>query len=228
MFNSNALAPWLLALAWVSLAAGLGSALWMALDILLARRQRMAVMNAVWPLTALYMGPFGLWAYYRFGRVPPPPQQPNTEKKPFWQKVFTGDTHCGAGCAIGDFAGEWIVFLAGSTIAGSVLLANYAADFVFAYVIGIVFQYFAIAPMRGLHGWKGVKAALKADTISLIVFQIGMFAWMYFASAVLFRPRLEPSSPVYWFSMQIAMIVGFLTALPANSWLLHKGWKEAM
>ncbi len=55
-----------------------------------------------------------------------------------------------------------------------------------------------------------------------------MFAWMYFSSAVLFHPRLEPTSPVYWFSMQIAMIVGFFTALPANSWLLHRGWKEAM
>jgi hypothetical protein len=33
---------------------------------------------------------------------------------------------------------------------------------------------------------------------------------------------------VFWFMMQIAMIVGWATAYPANTWLLRKGWKERM
>jgi len=28
--------------------------------------------------------------------------------------------------------------------------------------------------------------------------------------------------------MQIGMMVGFLTALPANGWLIRRGWKEKM
>lgn len=35
-------------------------------------RQRMAVMEAVWPVNALYFGPVGLWAYRRFGRPASP------------------------------------------------------------------------------------------------------------------------------------------------------------
>ncbi len=66
--------------------------------------------------------------------------------------------------------------------------------------------------MRGLSGWAGVKAALKADTVSLIAFEVGMFLWMALSIEVLFRPRLEPSSAAYWFMMQIAMFVDFLTA----------------
>jgi hypothetical protein len=32
----------------------------------------------------------------------------------------------------------------------------------------------------------------------------------------------------FWFTMQIAMIAGFFTALPVNAWLIRKGWKEKM
>jgi hypothetical protein len=33
---------------------------------------------------------------------------------------------------------------------------------------------------------------------------------------------------VYWFLMQIGMIVGFFTAWPVNTWLSHADIKEAM
>ena len=65
--------------------------------------------------------------------------------------MLTGATHCGAGCAIGDFIGEWIVFAAaGLSLLGSTLIAKYVVAFGLAYVFGIFFQYFSIAPIRGL------------------------------------------------------------------------------
>ena len=42
------------------------------------------------------------------------------------------------------------------------------------------------------------------------------------------RPHLHPNSPVYWFLMQIGMILGFFTAWPMNVWLIRRGIKEAM
>jgi hypothetical protein len=33
---------------------------------------------------------------------------------------------------------------------------------------------------------------------------------------------------VYWFGMQIGMVLGFATAWPVNVWLIRKGIKEAM
>jgi hypothetical protein len=156
------------------------------------------------------------------------PEKARNSEKPLWQSVLVGDTHCGAGCTIGDCIGEWLVFWAGLSIAGSVLWANYAMDFACAYAVGIVFQYFSIAPMRGLAGWAGIKAALKADTVSLVAFEVGMFAWMLFTNRVWFEPKLEPTTPAYWFMMQLAMLVGFLTAYAANWWLIRKHLKEAM
>jgi len=213
---------WLTEFARVFLILSVLCALLITIDVVAGRRQKMMVMNFVWPVTALWAGPFGLLVYWMFGRAG------HEEKRPFWQSVLIGDTHCGAGCTIGDFAGEWLVFLTGLTVAGSTLWADYAIDFALAFVIGIIFQYFSIAPMRHISGWAGIKAALKADTISLVAFEVGMFAWMALSSTQLFHPRLQPTEPAYWFMMQIAMLVGFVTAYPANWWLTRKGLKEAM
>jgi Domain of unknown function (DUF4396) len=102
-------------------------------------------------------------------------------------------------------------------------------DFVLAYAFGIVFQYLTIVPMRNLSFGKGVKAAIKADTISISMFELGMFGWMALVYFVLFpSPHLHPSGAVFWFMMQIAMMVGWAIAYPANVWLIKKGWKEKM
>jgi hypothetical protein len=69
---------------------------------------------------------------------------------------------------------------------------------------------------------------VKADTLSLIAFEIGMFSWMAFARHVLVPQPVAPNSVVFWFMMQIGMIFGFLTTYPAN-WLLVKwGIKSGM
>ncbi len=83
--------------------------------------------------------------------------------------------------------------------------------------------------MRGLSFGKGLLAAARADTISIALFEVGMFAWMAIADYLLFTsPHLDPGMAVFWFMMQIAMVAGTLTALPANAWLIRKGWKEKM
>src|SRR5512146_1050295 len=89
-----------------------------AVDILRGRRQKMMVMNFVWPITALWSGPVGLYVYWTIGRKPHGHEHGQHNKsgnKPFWQSVLAGTSHCGAGCTVGDLAGEWIVFLGGLT-----------------------------------------------------------------------------------------------------------------
>ncbi|HEX4351969.1 MAG TPA: DUF4396 domain-containing protein, partial [Polyangiales bacterium] len=93
---------------------------------------------------------------------------------------------------------------------------------------GIVFQYFTIAPMRGLSPGRGILAAIEADTASLVAWQIGMYGWMAIATFAIFQHELSKSDPVFWFMMQIAMVCGFATAYPVNWFLLRRGIKEAM
>jgi hypothetical protein len=196
---------------------------------LFRRPQKMWIMNLVWPLTVLYSGPIGLWLYWWIGRRPLPDEESRTHgsRKPFWSVALTGSTHCGAGCAVGDFIAEWIVFATGFTLLGSALLGKYVVAFALAYLVGIFFQYFSIAPMRGLSLWPGLRAAIKADTLSLLAYQVGMFAWMAVTQKLLF-PGLEPTSWVFWVMMQVAMVLGLATTFPVNWWLIKRGVKEAM
>jgi Domain of unknown function (DUF4396) len=144
------------------------------------------------------------------------------------QQVVIETTHCGAGCTLGDIIAEIGVALAGVTLFSSQLYTSYVFDFALAYVFGIVFQYFAIVPMRGLWFWPGVRAAVAADTISLTAFEIGLFAVMWAMMLLPFSDALTPFTPAYWFLMQLGMIVGFITSYPANWWLVHAGIKQPM
>lgn len=226
---------WLTVLAWVALGAAFACAGWILWDIFVrGYRQRMPVMAAVWPVTALYLGPGAIAACAAWGR--PQSRRWQAEHgseppgKPRWATVGVGVSHCGAGCTLGDIIAEFVIFAAGWTLLGESVYAGYIGDYLVAVGLGIVFQYFAIAPMRGLSVRKGLVAAAKADILSLTAFEIGLFGWMALMSFVFFPAphHLHPDSPVYWFGMQIGMIIGFLTAYPANNRLIRRGIKEAM
>jgi Domain of unknown function (DUF4396) len=215
---------WLTVVAWIALAVAVAVAAAIAFDIFgRGRRQPMRIMEPVWPITALYLGPLAWPAYRRWAR----PDAPARHGEP--ASVAMAVSHCGAGCTLGDILGSWLVFALGWKLLGSALPAEYIVDFALAFALGVAFQYFSIAPMRGLGFRDGLHAALKADTLSLIAFELGLFGWMAFVQLVLFRaPHLEPDHAAYWFLMQIGMILGFGTAYPVNAWLIRRHVKVAM
>ncbi len=228
---------WLNVLAVISIICGVVSALIIVVDLISGYRQHMWIMNLVWPITALYSGPLGLWAYFKIGRSSSHKVMHMNGRheghmggmsRPFWQSAALAATHCGAGCTLGDLCAEWLIVLIPFTIFGLEIFGAWALDFAFAYVFGIAFQYFTIVPMRKLSFGKGIAEAVKADTISLISWQVGMYGWMAIATFLIFDHEIPKSSPVFWFMMQIAMLAGFATAYPVNGWLLRVKIKEMM
>jgi len=224
---------WLHVLAIVSLGAGIVSAAAIATD-LLDNPQRMAIMNMVWPVTALYGGALARAAYLMFGTR----REGSNKDKPFSAAVAVGATHCGAGCTLGDIIAEWLCFAVPVValwfgwhwLFAQKMFAIWVVDFLFASGFGIVFQYFAIAPTRGLSLGQGLVAAVKADTLSLAAWQVGMYGFMALAQYLYFRPLLgkpiEVDTPEFWLTMQIGMLCGFLTTV--NWWLIKAGLKETM
>ncbi len=228
---------WLNILAIVSLILAGVCFLIIAWDLLAGHPQKMWIMNVVWPVTALYAGPLAVIAYFKAGRLSSKQsveqakergEENPGKKKPFWQIVGVGATHCGSGCTLGDLAAEWIVFAAPIVIFGHKIFGSWLLDYIFAYLFGIAFQYFTIKPMQNLSPGKGIWAAIKADTLSLTAWQVGMYGWMAIATFLIFGHEIEKTSPVFWFMMQIAMLAGFLTAFPVNWLLIRKGVKEPM
>ncbi|WP_022793333.1 DUF4396 domain-containing protein [Marinococcus halotolerans] len=205
----------------VSLAAAFISTAIVIVDVR-KNPQPMMVMNIVWPLTVLYSGPLGLAFYYYIGRK-------GHGDKPMWQSTVASTSHCGAGCALGDIVGIPIVVALGWTIAGTRLFADYIVEFILAYTFGIFFQLASILPMHeNMSKSHGIKQAAKADTLSLVAYQIGMFGFMALVHFVFFATPPSPAGPTFWFMMQIAMVIGFLTSYPVNWWLVDKGIKHAM
>jgi hypothetical protein len=237
-------------IAWISLGLAFGSAAVIIFDEI-KHPQQMWVMNIVWPVTALYFSAIAVWFYFRAGRRmtrqamhtsmhgmhadhsrETPAQAPRNSSgvpNPTFTQVAISASHCGAGCVVGDVIAEFAVFFMGMTMLGVALYASYAADFTLAWIFGIAFQYFVIKPMKHLTPRQGLIAAIKADTLTIIAFEFGMFAWMALVFFVLFpHPHLMPTQAVYWLMMQIAMVIGFITSLPVNRWLLKAGLKEVM
>jgi hypothetical protein len=264
---------WLTAVAWLYLLVCFCCAGIIAGDIAVNhRRQPMGVMNFVFPITALYLGPFALVLYWRWGRAaaqtttsmamsraavasagdglqmrggrnvyhemagaagPDGADEPapaGERARPWWVTMAIEVSHCGSGCTLGDVISEFAIFGLALTIAGVTLGAEYAGDYILALAFGIIFQYFAIAPMRGLGLKDGLIAAAKADFISLTAFEAGLFGWMAIMAFVLFPAphHLMPSSAAYWLLMQIGMIIGYFTSWPANVWLVNRGIKVPM
>lgn len=245
---------WLDALSWASLSLCLACSL-IIVVYELRRPQKMMIMNIVWPITALYFGPWAVWSYFKSGSKMTrehmlqmqreiqaelhEERHPNVrrmrspkdrgESGIAREQVAVSTMHCGAGCTLGDIVGEWSIYGTGLTMAGGALATRLRLDFLLAWAFGIVFQYFTIAPMRGLSVGKGLKAAIRADTLSIIAFQIGMSAWAALSYFVLFpKPHLRANDAVFWFMMQIGMVIGFLVSYPVNIFLIKKDWKEKM
>lgn len=209
----------------VAIAVALVSALWIGWDIRVqGNRLRMPVMEVVWPVTALYLGPLAaIW--YRRWRVLRDDEPPDRSMP---VATTLAVSHCGAGCTLGDIIGSTLIFVLGLQLLGLALWPELAVDFTFAFGLGIIFQYLTIAPMRGLSPRDGLVAALKADTLSLISFEVGLFAWMILVQLVIFPEHLHPDEASFWFMMQVGMILGFITAYPVNWWLVRTGIKERM
>jgi Domain of unknown function (DUF4396) len=200
---------WLTVVAWVYLLVCFCCAGIIGYDIAVDhRRQPMGVMNFVFPITALYFGPFALAFYWRWGRAAPrtamppmsmsrtagsraavvsvgggramgghadhglagaarpggadQPAPPGRRARPWWVTMAIEVSHCGSGCVLGDVISEFAIFWLALTIAGATLGAEYVGDYVLALAFGILFQYFAIAPMRGLRLKDGLIAAAKS------------------------------------------------------------------
>lgn len=237
-------------IAWIALVLGIAQATIITIDLIRHPQKMMPIMNIVWPLTGLYFPIFGIWAYYRLGRNKGQMDMDNMNmesamdmnhadshseqehmdhgKKPFWQSVFVSTTHCSSGCSLGDLVGVPIVFFLGLTIAGTTLFADYVVEFILAYLFGIAFQYYGMGFKKHKNPGKDLVNAIKADTLSLVAFEVGMFGWMALVHYVFFINIPQPNTAVFWFMMQVAMMIGFCTSYPANWYLVKAGIKHGM
>ncbi|ATG51213.1 hypothetical protein CFK38_06495 [Brachybacterium vulturis] len=233
---------WVTGIAIVSLALAIMCAGWVAVDVV-RRPQQMGVMNVVWPVVMLFGSVAWLAFYLRFAREGSSPRASEQEHEGQGRgraarivSTATGTNHCGAGCTLGDLAADVLMALFPALVPVALLhhevYGGWIVGTVLAFAFGVVLQYFAIAPMRQLGLAQGLLAALKADAASIAAWQVGMIGFMAIVQLAVLPLWLgghaPPSTPAYWFFMQIAMVIGFLCSYPVNAWLIRRGVKEPM
>ena len=119
---------WLQTIAWISLVSAGICAVIILLDIFVAKhRQKMGVMEWVWPITALYLGVFGLAFYWLVGRRSTPKYEAahGPRQFPFWVRVGVSASHCGGGCTLGDIIAETLIYVTGITVFGATIWASF-------------------------------------------------------------------------------------------------------
>ena len=164
--------------------------------------QKMWIMNLVWPIAALYFGPVSLWLHHRTCLR----WQEKVERRqlagtvPFQLRTPGSRPDCSCGlplwrrCTLGDAVGELGVVAFGLTFAQD---DGDSSSILFWLIFWASLSSFSriSAPMRGFVFGEGLKA-VRADTISITLFEIGMFDWMALTYSSFPSPHLRPTQAV--------------------------------
>ncbi|MFD0782446.1 DUF4396 domain-containing protein [Micromonospora azadirachtae] len=217
-------------LSWITVSVGLASSALIVVDTrVLGYRQPITVLEFVWAVTGVYLGPVGIVAYRRWARPQSRRWQRRHGKPPTRPRhlaILTGLCHCGAHCVLGVILGELVVSFSDVSVGGQALWANYIADYSGALAVGVTFRYFT-SVRRGRRRLRdAVVNVAKADLLGVTAFEIALFIWLAISHRVTHaESAMHPSSPVFWFYIQIGLASGFVVAWPGVAWLVRRGVK---
>ena len=135
-----------------------------------------------------------------------------------WRLTLSATIHCLVGCGLGDVIGVVI----GTSLGWTNLATN-----VLAVILGVLGG-FAL----GVIPWLRAKYTIAEATKKVFLTE-GLSLAAMETTDVLVQSRLPMvmdghlGSPLFWLGMSIALLAGFIVALPVNYWLVRKGVHHA-
>ena len=133
--------------------------------------------------------------------------------------AFSATVHCLTGCAIGEVLGMVIGTALGFSNAATIALAVVLA-FIFGYALTMVPLLRSGMAMR-----TAVGLALASDTLSITIMEIVDNAIMLVIPGAMDSPL---SSPLFWGSLAVALVIAGAVAFPVNRWLIARGRGHAL
>lgn len=179
------------------------------------------VMKWAFVLFTLYSGPIGAFLYVLGCREPLPglhEQYVNAR----WRQALGSTMHCVAGDGIGILVGAVI---------GALVALPMAAGMVLEYVLGFgfgwtIFQALFMRQMFGSYA-RSLRGTFSSELLSMNCLMGGMMLVSVIAFA--HAPGAhDPSQPLFWFRMSLALTFGALIAFPMNWWLVAHHLKHWM
>jgi hypothetical protein len=181
------------------------------------------VIRWAWVLTTFYLGPVGAIFYVLVDREPKPGAHAQFVA-PMWKQVFGSTLHCVAGDATG------VIFAATITgLLGLPMWFDMTAEYIFGFAFGLfIFQSLFMKNMMGGSYLGALRSSFIPEWLSMNAMMAGMFPVMVTFMMGRDMRAMDPREPLYWGVMSLAIGVGFLTAYPANWWLVSKGLKHGL
>jgi len=180
------------------------------------------VMKWGFVLLTLYAGPFAAFLYVLGCREPLAGLHERYVAFR-WRQVLGSTMHCVAGDGVGILAGAVI----GAAIALP-MLADIGLEYVLGFGFGwAIFQALFMQAMTGGSYSDSLRATFMSEFLSMNCLMGGMIpvstlAWIGVAEAH------DPSHPLFWFRMSLALMAGFVIAFPMNWWLVANHLKHGM
>lgn len=137
----------------------------------------------------------------------------------FNRLAFSATVHCLTGCAIGEVLGMVIGTALGWSNGATIALAVGLA-FLFGYGLTML-------PLlrSGMAFGTAVGLALASDTASITIMEIVDNAIMLVIPGAMDAPL---SSPLFWGSLTVALVIAGAFAFPVNRWLITRGRGHAL
>jgi uncharacterized protein DUF4396 len=179
------------------------------------------VMKWAFVLFTAYSGPFGAFLYV-LGCREPLPGLHEQYVSARWRQALGSTMHCVAGDGIGILVGAVI---------GALIALPMAADFALEYVLGFafgwtIFQALFMGEMFGSYA-RALKGTFSSELLSMNCLMGGMLPVSVLAFAGNAAAH-DPTQPLFWFRMSIALMVGAAFAYPMNWWLVAHHLKHGM
>jgi hypothetical protein len=139
-----------------------------------------------------------------------------------WRQTLGSTMHCVAGDGVG--------ILVGAALAGVLHLSGWW-EVILEYVLGfafgwMIFQALFMRDMVGGSYSRSLTSTFIPELLSMNLLMAGMVPVM-----MLLKMHLggaSPTSPVFWFVMSMALLVGAILAYPMNWWLVSYHLKHGM
>lgn len=133
--------------------------------------------------------------------------------------AFSATPHCLSGCAIGEVLGMVIGTAIGLSNGATIALAV-ALAFLFGYGLTML-------PLlrHGLPFSSAIALALASDTASITIMEVVDNGIMLVIPGAMDAPL---SSPVFWGSLALALVIAGAFAYPVNRWLIARGRGHAV
>jgi len=179
------------------------------------------VMKWAFVLFTLYSGPIGAFLYV-LGCREPLPGLHEQYVAARWRQALGSTMHCVAGDGIGILVGAVI---------GALIALPMATDMCVEYVLGFGFGWtiFQTLFMRDMFGSyvHSLKGTFSSELLSMNCLMGGMMPVASIAFAHMPGSH-DPSEPLFWFRMSLALMFGAAIAYPMNWWLVAHHLKHGM